>query len=466
MFKGQNGRFKLTGIIVILVMVLGIYATIYAYSDKGSENDSSQTYSGYMSMDHMLKESYLGYIDKDQVKDNEGLENPGEGKEIAGKDNNEEINGEASSENPPINEEEKKPAPTKSNSGKKMVVGYYSSWSAYSGFTPDKIDASKLTHINYAFANIGNDLKIMLGDSQIDSSNFKMMNNLKNKNKDLKILISVGGWTWSDKFSDVALTENSRATFADSLVQFLISYNLDGVDLDWEYPVSGGLAKNSKRLDDKKNFTLLLKIIREKLNEQGNKDGKHYLLTFSGGTSKSYVNNIELNKIKEYVDFANVMTYDIHGNWDKYTDFNAPLYNFSSSSPHHKWSVDSTVNLWLNAGFPADKLVMGVPFYGYRYDNVANPNNGFLQSYSGGKSITYKEIVGLLNSSNYTRHYHTEAKVPWAYNGSTFISYDDEESMGAKMQYIRNKGLGGAMIWELSQDNNEILLNSVYKGLR
>ena len=153
MFKGQNGRFKLTGIIVILVMVLGIYATIYAYSDKGSENDSSQTYSGYMSMDHMLKESYLGYIDKDQVKDNEGLENPGEGKEIAGKDNNEEINGEASSENPPINEEEKKPAPTKSNSGKKMVVGYYSSWSAYSGFTPDKIDASKLTHINYAFAD-------------------------------------------------------------------------------------------------------------------------------------------------------------------------------------------------------------------------------------------------------------------------------------------------------------------------
>ena len=465
MFKGQSGRFKLTGLILILVIVLRIYATIYAYSDKESQSDSALTYSEYMSMDYMLKESYLDYMEKSQVKDNEELEDPQEGKAIGEKDK-EVIDEETSSQNPPINEEEKKPAQSKANGGKNRVVAYYSSWSAYTGFTPDKIDASKLTHINYAFANIGKDLKIIMGDSQIDPSNFKMMNNLKNKNKDLKILISVGGWTWSDKFSDVALTENSRAIFANSVVDFLLKYNLDGVDLDWEYPVSGGLAKNSNRPEDKKNFTLLLKTIREKLNEQGSKDGKYYLLTFSGGTSKSYVNNIELNKIKEYVDFANVMTYDVHGDWDKYTDFNAPLYDISSESPHHKWSVNSAVNLWLNAGFPGDKLNLGIPFYGYRYENVANTNKGFLQGYSSGKSISYKEIVDLFNTSNYTRHYNSEAKVPWAYNGSTFISYDDEESIAAKMEYIRNKGLGGAMIWEMSQDHNGVLLNSVHKGIR
>lgn len=144
----------------------------------------------------------------------------------------------------------------------------------------------------------------------------------------------------------------------------------------------------------------------------------------------------------------------------------APLYTVTASSPHNKWSVDAAVNLWLNAGFPKDKLNMGLPFYGYRYEGVGSTNNGFLQGHSGGKSIAYKEIVGLLNSSAYSRYYHSESKVPWAYNGSTFISYDDEESIGAKMDYIKAKGLGGAMIWELSQDHNGILLKTVYNRLK
>lgn len=347
------------------------------------------------------------------------------------------------------------------------IVGYYAAWAAYSNFTPDKVDANKLTHINYAFANIGSDLKITLGYPDIDISNFTKLKALKLINPNLKTLISIGGWTWSSRFSDVALTDASRTIFADSCVEFIIKYGFDGVDLDWEYPVSGGLATNIKRPEDKYNFTLLMQKLREKLDARGMIDGKHYLLTFAGPGSSGYVNNTELAKLNQYVDYANIMTYDIHGTWDKYTDFNAPLYTNSDTSPQYKGSVDAGVNVWINAGFPVGKIVMGVPFYGYLYNSVVNANNGLYQSYSGSSSISYANIVGnYLNKPGFTRYYHNESKVPWLFNGATFISYEDELSIGIKAQYINTKGLGGAMIWELSQDSNRVLLNALHNGLK
>lgn len=224
------------------------------------------------------------------------------------------------------------------------IVGYYASWATYSGFTPDKIDANKLTHLNYAFANISNDFKIAIGDPNVDLTNFKKLNTLKQTNTNLKTLISVGGWTWSDKFSDVALTESSRDVFADSCVDFIVKYGFDGVDVDWEYPVSGGLPSNVKRPVDKQNFTLLLKTLREKLDAQGKIDGKKYLLTIAGATGDVYINNTELDILHQYLGFGNIMTYDIHGDWDNYTDFNAPLYNNADSTQQYKWSIDSAIN--------------------------------------------------------------------------------------------------------------------------
>lgn len=358
------------------------------------------------------------------------------------------------------------PTPTPEVKASK-VVGYYAAWSAYSGFTPDKIDASKLTHINYAFANIGSDLKIALGYPDIDPSNFTKLNALKQTYANLKTLIAVGGWSWSGKFSDVALTDSSRTAFADSCVEFIVKYGFDGVDIDWEYPISGGMSTNVKRPEDKQNFTLLLQKLREKLDTRGLMDGKKYLLTFAGASGSWYVNNTELGILHQYVDYGNIMTYDIHGTWDKFTDFNAPLYNNTDISPQYKWSVDSGINAWLKAGYPADKLVMGVPFYGYKYNSVVNANNGLYQTFSGGSSLSFANIAAnYLNATGYVRYFHVQSMVHWLFNGSTFISYEDEQSMGLKAQYVKNKGLGGAMIWELSQDPNRILLNSLYNGLK
>ncbi len=349
----------------------------------------------------------------------------------------------------------------------KRVVGYYAAWAAYSGFTPDKLDAEKLTHINYAFANIGSDLKIILGYPDIDPANINKLNALKKKNPNLKTLISVGGWSWSGRFSDAALTDASRTAFADSSVDFIVKYGFDGIDIDWEYPVTGGLSTNVKRPQDKQNFTLLLKKLREKLDAQSLADGKQYLLTIAGGAGDWYINNTELGIVHQYLDYANVMTYDIHGNWDSFTDFNAPLYNNTDTSPQLKWSVDSAVNSWLKTGIPAKKLVMGVPFYGYRYTTVTNANNGLYQTYSGGSSISYANIVAnYLNARGFTRYFHKQSMIPWLFNGSTFISYEDEQSIGLKAQYIKDKNLGGAAVWELSQDPNKVLLSALYNGIR
>jgi len=349
----------------------------------------------------------------------------------------------------------------------KKVIGYYAAWSAYSGFTPDKIDASKLTHINYAFANISSDLKITLGYPDKDPANFKLLQSLKETNPNLNTLISLGGWTWSGKISDAALTDASRTTFANSCVDFIIQYGFDGVDIDWEYPVGGGLDTNSKRPEDKENFTLLLKKIREKFDERGLIDNNHYLLTIAGGASNYYIGNTEPELFHQYIDYANIMTYDIHGTWDSYSDFNAPLYNNDDISPQYKWSVNSSVQAWINAGFPADKLIVGIPFYGYMYETTENNINGLYQTFTKAKALSYNNIAtNYLNTQGYTRYFHEQSMVPWLFNGTTFISYEDQQSIVLKADYIKSQGLGGAAIWELSQDPNKVLLNALSEGLK
>lgn len=355
--------------------------------------------------------------------------------------------------------------PVRAPSSNNRVIGYYGGWKYLEGYTPDDIDASKLTHILYAFAYIDSNMRIGMGSTKYDPSNFAELRALKAANPHLKTLISVGGWDWSGRFSDAALTDANRTVFADSVVDFLLKYGFDGVDLDWEYPVRGGQAGNIKRPEDKQNFTLLMKKIREKLDAQSAKDGKAYLLSFAGGGTAEYATDTELDKLGQVVDFAMIMTYDYHGIWDARTDFNSPLYSVPHSPRYQiNYNIHDTVNNWLNRGMPADKLVIGVPFYGIKYTGVASADNGgFYQDFDTGWAISYKDIAEkYLTNSSFTRFYHDTAQVPWLFDGSTFISYDDPQSIAAKADYIHNRGLGGAMIWQLAQDDsNHTLLNAL-----
>ncbi|MEA5038617.1 MAG: glycosyl hydrolase family 18 protein [Clostridiaceae bacterium] len=349
----------------------------------------------------------------------------------------------------------------------KIISAYYTSWSAYSGYTPLNIPASNLTNIYYAFAKIGDDLKIAMGDPYIDPKNFAQLNELKQTYPQLKTLISIGGWNDSGKFSDAALTDESRTVFADSIVAFIKAYGFNGVDIDWEYPVGGGLSTNVTRSTDKTNFTLLLQKLREKLDAQSRLDGHKYLLTIAGGAGSTFAANTQLSLIANYVDYAVLMTYDIHGIWDSYTDLNAPLYAPTETSPQYKWSVDQSVKTWISNGFPASKIIMGVPFYGYIYNGVSSGGSGLYRSYAGGSSISYDRLLATyINNDNYIKYFHSDALVPWMYNGSTFISFDNEISMEYKAKYIVQNDLAGASIWELSQNTGGQLLNALITNIK
>ncbi|MGD6774733.1 glycosyl hydrolase family 18 protein [Sutcliffiella horikoshii] len=343
------------------------------------------------------------------------------------------------------------------------MVGYYAGWSSYSGFNVSSIDASKLTHINYAFANLSDDGEIIVGDPASDYENFKQMLQLKKRHPNLRTMISVGGWTWSKNFSDAAASEDSRTKFAESVRRFILEYGFDGVDLDWEYPVSGGHPDNVNRPEDKRNYTLLLKKIRGILNDQEKKDGKEYLLTIAAGASESHAANMELSELHQYVDYIQLMTYDINGEWDELTGLNAPLYKDPKSMFHWQWSVKDGIDTYIASGVPSDKLVMGMPFYGRVFHEAIADNNGLYQAFNGGTSISYGKLAAeYVGKNGYERHWIEETQVPVLYDGNTFISYDDEESIAKKTDFLKKNDLGGAMMWELSQDPDRVLLNRIY----
>jgi chitinase len=358
------------------------------------------------------------------------------------------------------------------------VIGYYAAWTVYRDFEVSAIPAAQLTHINYAFANISEDGDIVLGDPWADvempdpndksgaeiQGNFRQLQLLKAAYPHLKTLISVGGWSWSERFSDVALTAESRARFARSAVDFITRYGFDGVDLDWEYPTGSGDPGNVERPQDPENFILLLAELRAQLDARGATDGRPYLLTIAAGAGRTAYAPLDWPRIHPLLDWINVMTYDMSGPWSSVTGFNAPLYD-SQPQPPEGTSADTTLRDFVALGVPADKLVLGVPFYGRGWANAGPTNDGLHQPFSGLPAGTREQ--GAYDyadlAANYirdgVRHWHDAAQVPWLYDPATgvMISYDDPQSLTTKAAYVRAQGLGGIMIWELSTDDGTLL---------
>ena len=348
------------------------------------------------------------------------------------------------------------------------VVGYYAGWAAYQGYTPDQLPAEHLTQINYAFARIDPDtLTIALENPAHDKKNLAALRKLRQQNGHLKLLISVGGWSDSQHFSDAAATAARREAFAASCVDFVVEQGLDGVDLDWEYPVSGGAPGTIHRPADKQNFTKLLQELRTRLDRQGRRDGKDYSLTIAGAAGSWYLNQIEAVKVADIVDHIFLMGYDLHGPWDTSADFNAPLYTPSGASPQGKSSIADSVQAYLDKGIPAEKLVLGMPLYGYAYQGVSSQNNGLYSTYTSAKSVSYRTLKkNYLSNAAYRQYRHQEAQVPYLYGSRTFISYDDAESLAAKAALARSRDLGGIGFWELSQDDGGELMAAASSAFR
>ncbi len=354
--------------------------------------------------------------------------------------------------------------------GDYMVVAYVA---GFRNFDFSSIDASKLTHINYAFANII-DGEVRFGSEAIDDTEMNVddlreLSALRKVNPDLKILVSVGGWGWSGNFSDAALTDSSRNRFGASAARFVRDYSLDGIDIDWEYPNHPG-AGNTYRPEDVHNFTLLLECVRKHIDSLAMAEGRKdkYLLTIATGASEHYAANTELGPLSEYLDFINIMTYDFHHGGSTQTGHHANLW-LSEWDAADGDATDKAVELHLKAGVPPEKLNIGIPFYGRIWRGVEPVNNGlYREAATTGAGMPYAEVLKALADPAFTRLYDSSAASPFLWNAtdSVFISYEDEGSIAARMEYVRSKGLGGVMFWEYTEDVDGMLLKAVTDGLK
>ena len=406
--------------------------------------------------------------------------------------------------------------------GNYQVVGYYPSWATYGRqFQVSNIDPTKYTVINYAFAAIcwngkyGNPApgspntqtwtcnqsgvplqqgnvpngSIVLGDPWADAQqtfngtfnwtqsstslagNLGEIRLLKQKDPNLRVDISVGGWTWSNTFSDMAATAQTRDNFANSVVQFLEYYGLDGIDIDWEYPGGGGLTGNASSPNDAQNFTLLLQDLRQKLDAAGKKDGKYYTISIAGGANPTYLQNIQPTQVASLVNWVDLMSYDFNGGWENVADMNAPL-NYDPKDPQTTaptFNINAAVTEYLKAGFPAKKIILGEPFYGRSWSGCPATNNGLYQictgptpqgtwdDYTSGNTgvFDYGDLIAnYVNKNGFTRYWNSTTQTPYLYNPTNgeFITYDDQQSIAAKDAFIKSHGLGGAMIWDVSSD--------------
>ena len=383
-----------------------------------------------------------------------------------------------------------RPAPQPAPPGPR-IIGYLASWGVRpKGIRIADLPGDQLTHIIYAFARITEDGRFALGDPCIDvgqcgsapgaplpstdRGTFAELRRLKERYPNLQLLIAVGGWTGSDRFSDVALTPESRRTFAQSAVDVAIRRSpglFDGIDVDWEYPVGGGLPSNAARPVDYENCTLLLLELRRELDAQGERDGRRYLLSIATIAGPSAPRHFDLATVAGIVDWFNVMTYDFHSG-SKIAHFNAPLYT-ASGDPTPSYTVDSTVQRYIAARVPRAKIVVGVPFYGRVYGGVGPANDGLFQPAPGPvpdewrSGTDYRSIVRRAPESlGFRRVMHPEARVPFLFNAmtGTWITYDDTESVAEKAAYVRSHGLGGVMAWEIGGDDGT-LVAAIHKGL-
>lgn len=361
-----------------------------------------------------------------------------------------------------------------------VVTGYVASWKVREdGPRIADIPAREITHLNYAFGSVSEAGFAELVDPCLDAGvcgaggkplagNFGQLLDLKRVNPELRLLISLGGWNGSKYFSDAAATPAARSAFARSVVEvFVRGYPglFDGVDIDWEYPVSGGAPGNRERAEDRRNFTLLIAELRRNLAEPHAGRQRKFELTIAVPADPAKIANAEMGALARLVDRINMMAYDYHAG-STLAGFNAPLFS-CAGDPDKGLNADAGVKAMLRAGVPPGKLVLGLPFYGRALAGVPEGDDGLFQQgsaaseeWGGANGIDYRDIVARQpEQQGFRRRWSEEAKVPWLYNPERriFISYEDPRSVAAKAAYARTRGMAGVMIWDMFADDGSLL---------
>lgn len=323
-----------------------------------------------------------------------------------------------------------------------QVIAYYAS-------SPDKIDQfafEQVDQVIHSFLHLqGN--KLALDDAN-DSIGIVKLVALKERNPDLKVLLSLGGWGGCKTCSDVFSEATAREEFAQSVLDLLLKFGADGIDLDWEYPGIEGFPGHAWKPEDKQNFTYLVEALRNKL-------GDKYVISFAaGGFDAFFLESIEWDKVMPLLDNVNIMSYDLVGGFSTVTGHHTALY----STADQNRSTDRAVTFLDSLGVPRQKMIIGAAFYGRTWENVANVNNGLYQSGKFKQFIDFSRLENYFASNpGFELFWDETAQAPYAYNAdsSWFATFDNERSVALKTEYARKQGLGGIMFWQLGTDKAE-----------
>ncbi|KAH7028014.1 family 18 glycosyl hydrolase [Microdochium trichocladiopsis] len=359
---------------------------------------------------------------------------------------------------------------TKKVSGFQNTV-YWTNWSVYARqYPPQKLPADKVNQVLYSFMNVRADGTVRLsfsGDTYADLEQHyptdswndvgknaygavKQLGLIKKSNRRLKVILSIGGWTWSTNFPAVAASPTARANFAKTSVELVKDWGLDGIDIDWEYPASSA---------DADNFILLLKAVRAELDAYSAQyaGGYKFLLTAAVPAGPSNYNILRLGQMGQILDYLNLMAYDYAGGWDlAHTGHQANLYPNPLNPDATPFSTDRAVNDYLAAGVPARKIVMGIPLYGRAFEGTS----GLGQPATGTGQGTWEAGVydyKALPLAGSVEKYDIVAGASYSEDTSAkrIVSYDTIESVTKKLGFVSTKGLGGTMFWEASGDRTD-----------
>jgi chitinase len=375
------------------------------------------------------------------------------------------------------------------HSGPKRIVGYYTNWAQYRKgcpFTVADVDASLLTHINYSFAKVdagpggkaNPKWTIAAYDPKADlgpTGGYAQLNALKKKNPGLKTSLSIGGWSHNDPaekpdiswmFTTMAEKAESRAEWIKNTIEYMRKNDFDGIDIDWEYPAD---PTRGGRSIDTNNFTALLNELRAAVDAEGKKSGKDPLILTIAAPAGVAVRGLDLPKIWQPLDWINLMSYDYYGGWDPHVNHNAP-------APKVGAGVQGSVSIYMNFGVPPEKIVLGMATYGRDYQEAEGTAVGSMSKGNAPPGrctgapgmLSYFEIKELIDAGKVKPGWDETAQVPYAYGDKSklWISYDDPKSFEKKLDFIDQKGLGGAMFWALDMDdfkNGYPLISTVAK---
>ncbi|CAJ0958996.1 unnamed protein product, partial [Mesorhabditis belari] len=345
---------------------------------------------------------------------------------------------------------------------------YFTNWAQYrkprAKYVPEDYIPGLCTHILFAFGWMKEDFTVKafdpadLPNDWAGQGMYRRVNALKQKDRGLKTLISIGGWSFGTRlFEEMAKTEAGRKTFIDSSIAFARKWDFDGVDIDWEYPKGPSV---------KDHFTALINELRAAVEAEAVSAEKTRLLVTAAVSAgiATIDQAYDIPNLAKPFDFVNLMSYDFWGAWDGVVGMNSPLYSRKDlQEPQKHWNVDWAAKHWVEKGMPKEKLLIGIGTYGRGFtvkeENLANPLNStgnapakiteFVQEAG---VASYYELCEMVDNGA-ERHWHVEHQVPYLTKGNQWWSYDDEESVYKKIAYVKKEGFGGAFVWTLDFDD-------------